>query len=308
MENYPRSLGKHVKTDSFNFNDPRFSLRNHLAYYHNDEFPLLMHSHDFYELNIIVKGKGRHYIENKNFPIDTGAVIVIPPRISHGYWAENNEMSIFHMLIDQKLLQKYSLILNEFWGYSMLFETEPELRQNIASSAFFLQLNPKYMKELSHQMDKLVNLAETPSKHPIIFETYAIGLIYDLSAIIETEYNSVGRTANKTNLFNIVYSINYMKQHLSDPIKIEELAKVTMESRTCYIEKFKLLFKMTPFEYLRKLRINHAIDLLTTTDQSIATIAQKCGFSDSAHLIKLFKNETGYTPSKYRKEKAHNEN
>ena len=65
---------------------------------------------------------------------------------------------------------------------------------------------------------------------------------------------------------------------------------------------------MTPFEYLRKLRINHAIDLLTTTDQSIATIAQKCGFSDSAHLIKLFKNETGYTPSKYRKEKAHNEN
>jgi len=301
MENYPAFLGKHPKTDSFNFNDIRFNLRNRLAYYHNDGFPLMMHSHDFYELNIIVKGNGRHYIENKSFAISPGAVFVIPPNILHGYWAENNEMSIFHLLIDQKLLQKHSLILNEFPGYSLLFETEPELRKNIASEAFFLQLKPPYLSELTHIMDKLINLANTSLNRPVLFETYAMALIYDLSNLIEKEYSTVNKNSVNNNYLNVVNSVNYMKQHLSDSVSIGELSHTAMESRTCYIEKFKYLFKMTPFEYLRKLRINQAMELLTGTEQPIATIAQKSGFCDSAHLIKVFKEETGLTPAKYRK-------
>lgn len=92
-----------------------------------------------------------------------------------------------------------------------------------------------------------------------------------------------------------------MKQHLSEAFSLSELAHNAMESRTCYVEKFKQLFKMTPFEYLRKLRVNQAIKLLTTTSKSVAEIAQSCGFSDSAHVIKIFKEDTGLTPSKYRK-------
>ena len=64
---------------------------------------------------------------------------------------------------------------------------------------------------------------------------------------------------------------------------------------------------MTPFEYIRKLRINHAIELLASTTLSVAEIAQTCGFSDSAHLIKIFKEDTGLTPARYRKTTADNE-
>ena len=98
-----------------------------------------------------------------------------------------------------------------------------------------------------------------------------------------------------------------MKQHLSETFSMNDLAHISMESRTCYIEKFKHLFKMTPFEYIRKLRINHAIELLSATTLSVAEIAQACGFSDSAHLIKIFKEDTGLTPAKYRKTAADSE-
>lgn len=98
-----------------------------------------------------------------------------------------------------------------------------------------------------------------------------------------------------------------MKQHLSETFSLNDLAHIAMESRTCYIEKFKHLFKMTPFEYIRKLRINHAIELLSATTLSVAEIAQSCGFSDSAHLIKIFKEDTGLTPAKYRKTAADKE-
>ena len=108
------------------------------------------------------------------------------------------------------------------------------------------------------------------------------------------------------NYIFIINSTNYMKQHISEAFSLSELAHNAMESRTSYVEKFKMLFKMTPFEYLRKLRVNHAIKLLTATTKSIAEIAQSCGFSDSAHMIKIFKEDTGLTPAKYRKEAASN--
>ena len=149
-------------------------------------------------------------------------------------------------------------------------------------------------------MDKLISLTRL-SEHKIIFETYAIGLIYYLSALMEKQYNTADIVSAKKNYIFIVNSTNYMKQHLSETFSMNDLAHIAMESRTCYIEKFKQLFKMTPFEYLRKLRINQAITLLTTTSKSVAEIAQSCGFSDSAHLIKIFKEDTGTTPVRYRK-------
>ena len=299
MEHYPAFLEKHPKTTSFNLNDARFSLRDHLAYYHDDEFPLLMHAHDFYELNIIVKGRGRHYIEDKNFPFSPGAVFVIPPRIEHGYWAEDNDASIFHLLIDQRMLQKYSLELNSFSGYYLLFETEPELRKSIASTAFFLQLGPLQLREKTLLMDKLTRLAKT-TEHPILFETYAMALIYDLSALIEKAYSAPDRPDTQKNYLYIVNSVNYIIQHLSKPFRLDDLAHLAMESRTSYIEKFKHLFKLTPFEYIRKLRVNHAIELLVATSQPVSLIAQSCGFSDSAHFIKIFKEDTGETPARFR--------
>lgn len=307
MEHYPDHLGLHPKTRSFNLNDERFTLRDHLAYYHDDEFPLLMHAHDFYELNIIVRGRGRHYIEDKNFPFEPGAVFVIPPRIEHGYWAENNEACIFHLLIEQRILQKHSLDLNNFSGFRLLFETEPELRKSIASTTFFLQLNPLQLREKMYLMEKLTRLAKIED-HPILFETYAMGLIYDLSYLIEKMYSTADRLPAKKNYIYIINSVNFIMQHLSEPVRLDDLAHIAMESRTNYIEKFKQLFKLTPFEYIRKLRVNHAIELLTATSQSVAYIAQACGFSDSAHFIKTFKEETGFTPSKYRsinREKDH---
>lgn len=305
MLNYPEFLPKHAKTESFNLNDARFTLRDRLAYYHDDEFPLLMHKHDFYELNIIVEGSGRHYIKDKNFPVTPGAVFVIPPKVSHGYWMENDRGNIFHLLIEQKLLQKYSSELNGINGYSILFETEPELRKHIASTTFFLKLDPPQLKSLKAQMDLLIRLAQL-SDHKIIFETYEIGLIYYLSALMEKQYNTSNIAAAKKNYIFIINSTNYMKQHISEAFSLSELAHNAMESRTSYVEKFKMLFKMTPFEYLRKLRVNHAIKLLTATTKSIAEIAQSCGFSDSAHMIKIFKEDTGLTPAKYRKEAASN--
>lgn len=54
-------------------------------------------------------------------------------------------------------------------------------------------------------------------------------------------------------------------------------------------------------EYIRKLRIEKATDLLHTTNHSLSEIAYLTGFSDQSHFTRIFKKYTGKNPSDYRK-------
>ncbi|HYC85832.1 MAG TPA: helix-turn-helix domain-containing protein, partial [Chryseosolibacter sp.] len=56
-------------------------------------------------------------------------------------------------------------------------------------------------------------------------------------------------------------------------------------------------------EYIRKLRIEKAIQLLENSDYPLADIAYLTGFSDQSHFIRIFKKHTGMPPSIYRKQR-----
>lgn len=50
------------------------------CYFHKNDFPIQMHSHEFYEINIIAEGTGRHYIENNSYPITSGDFFIGKPK------------------------------------------------------------------------------------------------------------------------------------------------------------------------------------------------------------------------------------
>ncbi|MVM33724.1 helix-turn-helix domain-containing protein [Spirosoma sp. HMF4905] len=57
-------------------------------------------------------------------------------------------------------------------------------------------------------------------------------------------------------------------------------------------------------EYIRKLRIEKALQLLDTTTYSLTEIAYLTGFSDQSHFTRIFKKQTGQNPSEYRKKRV----
>jgi AraC family transcriptional regulator len=64
--------------------------------------------------------------------------------------------------------------------------------------------------------------------------------------------------------------------------------------------EFHRHYQMTIGEYIRKRRIEHASELLTNSELSLAEIANTCGFSDQSHFSALFKKYSGMTPAKFR--------
>ena len=302
MQPYPEHLATHERVQVFDLNDEVFHLYDHLAYFHTKEFPLFMHSHDFYELNIITEGRGRHYIEGNNFAAKPGDVFAVPPHIKHGYWADG-DMSIFHLLIGEYMFTKFHKELVQFPGVHLLFEAEPLIRRNIDKVSLFLHLNEEQQRDFLPKMQDIVALAGARYEGAnTIFEMRSICLICELAHFIADDYRSkyAGKDVHRESLYSIIPSTEYMNENFANHITLKDLAKRAMLSPASYMRYFKKLFGMTPIDYLIRLRVKHATEMLKNTEKSVAEIAQDCGFFDSSHLLRTFKQEMGITPSEYK--------
>ncbi len=82
--------------------------------------------------------------------------------------------------------------------------------------------------------------------------------------------------------------------------KLKNLAEETKVTMYHLSHDIKNKFGYTFQELLYYSRIEQAAKLLLSTDKRIIDIAQECGFSDSKYLIKHFKHNYQYTPSKFR--------
>ncbi|HEY4195405.1 MAG TPA: helix-turn-helix transcriptional regulator, partial [Mucilaginibacter sp.] len=76
-----------------------------------------------------------------------------------------------------------------------------------------------------------------------------------------------------------------------------------LEINPAYLSReFSKYFDNLSFgDYIRKLRIEKAINLMDTTPYSLTEIAYLTGFSDQSHFNRIFKKQMGMTASEYRK-------
>ena len=92
-----------------------------------------------------------------------------------------------------------------------------------------------------------------------------------------------------------------MDTHYSENITMNDLSAVAGLSPDYMARKFKSALHMTPSEYVRKFRIARAMELLCTTDLSVAEVARRTGFSDVSLFSRVFKQAVGLPPASYRK-------
>lgn len=95
--------------------------------------------------------------------------------------------------------------------------------------------------------------------------------------------------------------IDYTEQHYREDISIQNLAEYCSINANYASQIFKQEMGITFISYLTSLRIEHAIWLLTHTEQTVFLIATQVGYSDYFYFAKVFKKVAGCTPTVYRK-------
>ena len=139
--------------------------------------------------------------------------------------------------------------------------------------------------------DRMVITSKIPIKDA---DGNVIGL-----ASISRQIEHIGETSGSVTQFTEM--LTFMRENYGEPIVTKDLAKISGMSISQFERRFRKAFGTSPRQYLLRLRVNEAARALTETDETVASIAQDCGFHDHAHMCRSFRSIMNKSPSAFRR-------
>jgi len=94
---------------------------------------------------------------------------------------------------------------------------------------------------------------------------------------------------------------DYIAAHLDQKITNDALAQIAGLSTAHFCTVFKQTEGVSPHRYVLQYRVRRTQQLLTSTEMSVAEIADAVGFSNQSHCIHYFREIVGVTPGDYRR-------
>lgn len=124
-------------------------------------------------------------------------------------------------------------------------------------------------------------------------------------ASFQTVYNDVNEDKSKEIQNQIILkAVQYINQNYQSDISLTEMAERYYMNPSYFGRLFKMHVKESFIDYLIKIRMQKAADLLENTNMKISDVAKTVGYPDLNYFIRLFKRRMGETPGEYRKRGA----
>jgi AraC family transcriptional regulator len=95
-------------------------------------------------------------------------------------------------------------------------------------------------------------------------------------------------------------AIDHIVDHLDEPLRLRDVARVARLSRFHFHRIFQALLGSTPADFVQRLRLEKALRLLSyPRPPALTAIALRCGFSSSSDFSRCFKRRFGVPPSSF---------
>ena len=292
---YLRNRYYDPSTGSFITEDPikdgnNFEINRSIVYNGKDinfHMPSMSACIKHYEIGFQISGSHHVYSTDGEWDILRGYVGTIPLGLQHQTFYTSNETH-------NSILIKYS------------FDIADYIKSEISAVAFNRFYAEKY--HILNQEDQQVvrNIFEKMLTEYNINSPYSDSklkalLIYLIIFIIEHELShdingSQGKKINK----NINNVMRYIDSNYMTDINVDNICKLFSFSSSHFSRLFKQNTGEAFSRYLSKVRLEHAIVLLSNTDKPIDEIAYECGFKSTSYFSYAFKKEFLVSPLKYR--------
>jgi AraC family transcriptional regulator len=263
---------------------------NHIVaeYYHHRPNSLaspLLQNH------LITLNCGRSYslVQRLDGRVHEGRVvkgnIIFTPAGQSTEWTWQNEVDVLHLSLEPGFLATIAAEVLEMdldrvdliYGFSI-------------SDPMIEQVGQALLSEL---------LSESPSGR-----LYTESLTNVLAVHLLKQHSSANRSPKQpcSGLppYKLQRAIDYIHDRLEEALTLAEIAEAVDMSPYYFARQFKQSTGVAPYQYLTERRIERAKALLSGTDESIAEIGLRLGFTNQSHFTAQFRKLTGMTPRSFR--------
>lgn len=262
-----------------------FIVLNHL----NAEFDYPVHYHSEYEINLVMGTDGQRIVGDSIEGFEEMDLAMVGPNIGHAWRGDKVEgnhvitIQFSEAFLDMPIISK------------RLFRPIRQLLIDAKRGIKFSRAAQMKMK------DKIIELTRMQGFQTVLsfFSLLNEMANSDRYSLVSTHYDASG-TLQNTKSRRIAKVCEYMEQHFHDTICLSDMASLVGMSDTAFSHFFKSKTSMTFIDYLNDMRIAHACQLLSETDQNISEVCYNSGFNNISNFIRMFKKRKQMTPNAYR--------
>ncbi len=261
-----------------------FKLKPRLIYigdYNRTNAEEEKHFHEYCELILVTEGHAIIEINDRNYEVKKGDVVVYNPYDMHSEKSINSKSFKFvFFAIDRfkiQNLKKNCLVPDDCKRIYHTGESYDMLYLIINRMLTEIDEKKRYYGEILKELSRTA-------------------LMYIIRVILADEHPiNPYYTDNTLNI-----ALQYIDDNLSGDLSLDTIAE------NCFVSKYYLshLFagykNMSIGRYVLECKINRAKELLAETDKKVSEIGEAVGFNESSYFCKVFKKETGCTPIEYR--------
>ena len=262
----------------------------------HEQKALEVHTHEHNELVFVFGGSAIHEVDNESYPLIRGDVFVIHGNHFHGF-DETNKLHLKMALYSDNLFKSISKEFHELPGFQTLFVHEPHYRKKHKFKSK-LHLNSEQLSIVAKIFKKMKE--EQENKRPG-YRSFIEHLFLTLIILVCRFYSETSSTKSKS-LIRLSSAITFMEQNYNQPIFMTELAKKANLGVSTFRHSFKVLTGLSPKDYLIRLRIEKAAEMMAENSNiKVIDAAMSAGFENSSYFSRKFKEIIGTTPIKFLK-------
>lgn len=191
------------------------------------------------------------------------------------------------------------------------YHTDPKELWHLRFVHFFGGTSGQYYKTFLSESENVLHLPPT-SKAPVYLERILneyqpasqnsdlLAAMYLVQMLTEIILNARSTVSDAWSDYARQIA-QYIDEHYAEDLSLESLSRQFSLSRSYLPKKFKAKFGISPTEYLARVRIRYAKQLLHDTDYPVCTVSELVGMENPSYFIKLFKKHENLTPYAYRR-------
>lgn len=246
-----------------------------------------------------------HTTERRNGRSDYYVLFVISGRITVtfdniDYTANKGDLVIYYPHTPQKVVRKKADNPANFWihfnGYAI-----PEILTQCGLSKNGVYSVGKV--DIISDIFKQIILAQRLAKNKIHINSLFLRLFSEISLSNETMLPKAPSQVSHAE--RIVQGIIQMAWEYKSPRKISEYARLCGMSHGRFCVVFKEATGKTPQKFIEDIKLSKAKEMLINTTLSMASVAENAGFRDPLYFSRVFRANTGISPTEYRKGKLY---
>ncbi len=242
------------------------------------------HIHDYYEIEYVKSGSGINIVNGLEEPMLPGYMYMLTPRDIH-------RIKVCEPMDIINIKLKDEACTSELLSHCTSFMSAMLSDDGCTAAEFLISKIEMLSRELVHDDNQSVLTFHIKS---------CVSALISCIMLDSSKKHDIPVSYRKT-IKAMQLSMKYINEKFTEPITLDSVAKIAGYSSCYFSSLFSKFVGMSFVEYVNRVRLVYAANLLHTTDKSISEIAYTSGFGSQSQFLRTYKSFYGILPGDARK-------